>query len=180
MNTLLSRTILFSNTQCNLQSILFSRKISIYKLAFLLIPFFCKNAERDANHTLRERATLLRILSSVMFFLFSFFLAACRRNRRVFARVSNSLACSASISAIESVPAHSMRDQLLLPRALNGDNGATSKVGNQMAGKRRGAIESRLPYKCRAQLPVKITRSLISSRGKSKSRAVRNKSFPFA
>lgn len=124
------------------------------------------------------RSWILSSVSSVMFLFFSFFLAACRRNRRVFARVSNSLACSASISAIGSVPAHSMRDQLLLPRALNGDNGATSKAGNQMAGKRRGAIESRLPYKCRAQLPVKITRSLISS--KSKSRAVRNKRFPFA
>lgn len=76
--------------------------------------------------------------------------------------VCNLLACSASISAIGIVPAHSTRDQLLLPQALSGDNGGTSKVENQVAGKRQSM--SRLPYKCRAQSPVKITRLLISGR----------------
>lgn len=80
----------------------------------------------------------------------------------------NLLACSASISAIGSVPAHSTRDQLLLPRALSGDNGGMSKAENQVAGKRRSM--SRLPYKCRAQSPVKITRSLISSRERRRKR----------
>jgi len=46
------------------------------------------------------------------------------RNRHVLACVRNLLACSASISAIGSVPAHSTRDQLLLPRALSETMGA--------------------------------------------------------
>lgn len=94
--------------------------------------------------------------------LFFIFFATCWRNRHVLTCLRNLLACSASISAIGSVPAHSTRDQLLLPRALSGDNGGTSKAENQVAGKRRSM--SRLPYKCRAQSPVKITRSLISGR----------------
>lgn len=120
------------------------------------------------------------VVGHVLQYLFFFFFSRSLPTKSPCIRVNNLLACSASISAIGSVPAHSMRDQLLLLRALNGDNRATSKAENQMAGKRRGAIESRLPYKCRAQSLVKITRSLISSRGKSKSRMARNKSFPFA
>lgn len=95
----------------------------------------------------------------------SLFFEACWLNRCVFACVCNSLACSTSISAIRSVPAHSTHDQLLLLRALNGDNEGMSKAENQVAGKRRGS--SRLPYKCRAQSSMKITGSLINGRKKT-------------
>lgn len=64
------------------------------------------------------------------------------------------------------------------PGYLTETMGPRPEGGKSNGGKTAGKpIKSRLPYKCRAQSPVKITRSLIRSRGKT--RVARNKRFLF-
>lgn len=134
------------------------RKISIGEA--IIIDRLRVSIERmDAcwiNATLRNTVTQIH-------FAFPFF---SQRADEITARVGYSLAYSASISAIGNVPAHSTRHQLLLSGHLARDNGHVE--GGKSSGGKTTGIRRALHYrtdKCRAQSPVKITRSLISGRG---------------
>jgi len=122
-----SRHLVLKILLCNLKQFL---PANLYSSNLILLFFF-----KDANASIlcgQENLPMPPPDSSL--------LLAASADHRVFACICNSLTCSASISAIRDVLAHSMRNQLLSLGTLNGDNGDTSKVENQVAGKRRLSV----------------------------------------